>query len=47
MLFAKSLEQAGVAEKFEMARHTRLTLADDARDLANREFTFGANGKQT
>ncbi len=39
VLLAEAIEQPGFAENFQMARNSRLTLADDLADFPDRQFT--------
>ena len=40
--FRQPLEHAGLAQQFQMARHARLALSEDLREIADREIALGA-----
>jgi hypothetical protein len=45
VLLAKTLEQSAIAEELEVARHARLTLTEDLRQLGHRELAERQHGK--
>ena len=46
VLLAEPLEQAAVVEQLEVARDPRLALAEDLRQLRDRELAAGQHGQQ-
>ena len=43
---AKAVEEAGLAQKLQMARDTRLALPEDLRQLAHGQLTAGAQHEE-